>query len=127
MDAPISIENIPFGWGIAFSINVLMALSLFAMIIRRACPGWSAAPLMWIAWWTMANALSLVINDVLGPMNTFSYHQMGILTESMVNMGVCVWSVSYLIRNWNMSGEKKWAQMEDLRRKLSMEFDDDTK
>lgn len=72
----------------------------------------------------MANALSLVINDVLGPSNVFSYHQMGILTESMVNLGVCVWSVSYLVNNWNVSGEKKWQQMEELRKKLSMEVDE---
>ena len=124
MDAPTSIENIPFMWGMSFNINVLMAVCLFIMIVRRTAPPWSAGPLMWIAWWTMANALSLVINDVLGPVNVFSYHQMGILTESMVNLGVCVWAVSYLINNWNLRGEKKWQQMDALRRKLAMEEDD---
>ena len=126
MDSPTSIENIPFMWGISFSINVLMAVCLFIMIIRRSAPGWSAAPLMWIAWWTMASAMSLVINTVLGPENVFSYHQMGILTESMVNLGVCIWGVSYLIHNWNMSGEKKWRKMEALRRELSAEVDDES-
>lgn len=126
MDVPTSIEQTPFIWGIAFSVNVLMAISLFVMIVRRSTPSWSSGPLMWIAWWTMANALSLVINVVLGPDNTFSYHQMGILTESMVNLGVCVWALSYLIYNWNLSGEKKWKRMDALRHQLSMEVDDDS-
>lgn len=127
MDAPTAVENIPFVWGIAFSINVLMAVCLFTMIVRRTAPPWSAGPIMWIAWWTMANALSLVINDVLGPDNVFSYHQMGIMTETMVNLGVCVWAVSYLINNWNLCGEKKWAKMEALRKTLSLEDDNDAK
>ena len=127
MDAQTTIESIRFIWGVAFSINVLMAICLFVMIIRRSAPNWSAGPLMWIAWWTMANAMSLVINDVLGPENTFSYHQMGILTESMVNLGVCVWAISYLINNWNLNGDKKWKKMDALRRELSMEDDDDAK
>lgn len=124
MNLSTTIEGIPFFWGIAFSVNVLMAVALFVMIIRRTIPPWASGPLMWVAWWTMANALSLVINDVLGPDNTFSYHQMGILTESMVNLGVCVWCLSYLIYNWNLSGDKKWKKMDALRKQLSTEEDE---
>lgn len=119
-----TLEAIPFLWGVSFAINALMAICLFMMIIRRATPPWLSAPLMWVAWWTMANAMSLIINAVLGPSNTFSYHQMGILTESMVNLGVCVWAVSYLLYNWNMSGEKKWEKMDALRRELNAEGED---
>jgi hypothetical protein len=124
MDIHSTIESIPFIWGIAFSVNILMSVCLFTMIIRRAMPGWSAGPLMWIAWWTMANALSLVINDVLGTNSPFSYHQMGILTESMVNLGVCVWSVNYLMMNWNLVGDKKWKLMDEYRKKLSGDCND---
>ena len=126
MDVPTSIEQTQFFWGMAFVINLMMATALFVMIVRRTVPAWASGALMWIAWWTMANALSLVINVVLGPDNTFSYHQMGILTESMVNLGVSVWALSYLIYNWNLSSEKKWKQMDALRRQLSMEVDDDS-
>lgn len=127
MDVSTSVEQTQFFWGLAFAINVMMATALFIMIVRRNVPAWASGALMWIAWWTMANALSLVINVVLGPDNTFSYHQMGILTESMVNLGVSVWALSYLIYNWNLSGEKKWKQMDELRKKLTIEAGNDTK
>lgn len=50
MDFQSSLESIPFLWGVAFSVNVLMAVCLFVMIIRRTAPYWSAGPIMWIAW-----------------------------------------------------------------------------
>lgn len=120
MDVPTSIENIPFVWGIAFTINVLMALACFTMIIRREAPQWASGVCCWIGWWSCATAFSLVINTAVGVDNTFSYHQMGVLTESMTNIGITVWCFLFLMKNWNVQGEAALSEIEATRVKESI-------
>lgn len=120
MDVPSSIENIPFVWGIAFTINVLMGASCFTMIIRREAPQWASGICCWIGWWSCASAFSLVINTAVGIENPFSYHQMGVLTESMTNIGITLWCVIFLLKNWNVHGDKDLAEIEKVRSEVSI-------
>lgn len=86
-DTPLSVENTPFFWGIAFSINIVLGACSFFLIIRKPLSVEWRTVLGWIGWWSFANALSLIVNIVAGPSDPFSYHQMGVFTESMVNLG----------------------------------------
>lgn len=121
MDAPTSIENIPFVWGIAFSINLLMAVTCFAMIIRREAPSWAGGVCCWIAWWSCATAFSLVINTSIGVANPFAYHQMGVFTESMTNLGIAVWCFMFLMKNWNVHGDGDLERIEETRRQITID------
>lgn len=120
MDAPISIENVPFTWGMAFLINVVIGALAFISIIRKILPGWAQGCCCWIGWWSCANALTFVVNMVVGTDNPFSYHQMGVLTETMMNVGILGWFVVYMFQNWNVSGDH-WQRMEVLRHQIAKE------
>lgn len=121
MDAPTSIENIPFVWGIAFVINILMGLATFTMTVRREAPPWASGICCWIGWWSCATAFSLVINTAIGVDNPFSYHQMGVFTESMTNLGITAWCFVFLMKNWDVSGDGDWERIERVRRQVAID------
>lgn len=111
MEPQLTVENIPFVWGIAFFVNILIGIIGFTLIVRKNVTPWLRGSVMWISWWSFASALSLVISMVSGPMATFSYHQIGVLTETMVNIGLLFWAFSYALNNWYLTPED-WRQIE---------------
>lgn len=115
-----TIEAIPFIWGVAFIINVLLGALSFSLIIRRAIPPWSAGVTCWVGWWSWATAMALVVNFTYGPDNPFSYHQLGVLTETMENIGVSVWIIVTSFRNWYVT-DADWKKMETLRADLTIQ------
>lgn len=119
-DIPLTFENIPFTWGIAFALDIAMGATLFAIIFRQNTPPWARAACCWIGWWAWASAFALVINVVLGTPNPFSYHQIGIVTESMVNLGFMWWLLMLTAKNWYLRG-RDFQKIEELRAKIYME------
>lgn len=117
MDAPLSLENIPFMWGIAFMLDIVTGLVMFGLILRKASPAWALGSACWIGWWSWASAFTLIINMVVGTSNPFSYHQIGVLTESMTNLGVLWWICAMASKNWYIQ-PKDWALIEELRTDL---------
>jgi hypothetical protein len=114
------LESLPFFWGIAFSINIAMGVILFAAVMRQSLPPWVIGVAAWVAWWAFATAIGLLINVISGPNTPFSYHQMGILTESMTNIGILMWVTVFARQNWGVRG-KDWDRIEELRRQINME------
>ena len=115
---PMTVEHIPFFWGVAFSVDMLIGILSFLVVIRKNVPAWNKGTMLWIGWWAWASALSLVINAVEGPNTSFSYHQIGVFTETMTNMGLVCWGVSYLFKNWDVR-DTDWLEMEKLRIDIS--------
>ena len=118
MEPQLSIENIPFVWGIAFVVNILIGCMTFMLVIRRNVVSWLKGTLTWCGWWSFASALSLIVSVVEGPMSTFSYHQVGVFTETMVNIGLVVWALAFAFNNWNVYQED-WAEVEKLREEIN--------
>lgn len=116
-DIPLSIENVPFTWGAAFVLDIAMGAVLFAIILRQNLPPWARAACCWIGWWAWASAFTLIINLVLGTQNPFSYHQIGIITESMVNLGFMWWLLMLTAKNWYVTG-KDFLTIERMRAKI---------
>lgn len=114
MDAPVTIENIPFTWGVAFLVDVIMGFCMFAVILRRSQPVWAIGSACWIGWWSWASAFTLLINMVVGTSNPFAYHQIGLVTESMTNVGVLWWITVMMAKNWYVRASD-WEQIEILR------------
>ena len=128
---PMTVEHIPFFWGVAFSVDILIGTLAFLLVIRKNVPAWNKGTMLWIGWWSWASALSLVINAVEGPNTSFSYHQIGVFTETMTNIGLVVWGASYLFKNWDVK-DTDWLEMEKLRiaiaaRNREKEIDDAAK
>lgn len=113
----MSIENVPFTWGAAFVLDIAMGAVLFAIILRQNLPPWARAACCWIGWWAWASAFTLIINLVLGTQNPFSYHQIGIITESMVNLGFMWWLLMLTAKNWYVTG-KDFLTIERMRAKI---------
>lgn len=113
----MSIENVPFTWGAAFVLDIAMGAVLFAIILRQNLPPWARAACCWIGWWSWASAFTLIINLVLGTQNPFSYHQIGIITESMVNLGFMWWLLMLTAKNWYVTG-KDFLTIERMRAKI---------
>lgn len=116
-DIPLSIENVPFTWGAAFVLDIAMGAVLFVIILRQNLPPWARAACCWIGWWAWASAFTLIINLVLGTQNPFSYHQIGIITESMVNLGFMWWLLMLTAKNWYVTG-KDFLTIERMRAKI---------
>lgn len=114
------IEQMPFFWGISFTINVTVGVALFIAIMRQSMPQWATGVTCWVAWWAFATSISLLINVISGPNAPFSYHQMGILTETMTNVGILLWVSVFIRQNWGIQGED-WEKIENLRRQISYE------
>jgi hypothetical protein len=114
------IETMPFFWGIAFSVNFVMGICLFLAIMRQSLPPWVTGVTTWVAWWAFATSISLLINVISGPGAPFSYHQFGILTETMMNAGMLVWTVVFVLQNWGVRG-KDWERIEELRNRINNE------
>ena len=85
----ITIEYLPVAWFIAFTLDVIIGVWLFMVVIKRKHRVGFDGVIWWMAWWAIADAIALVFNVTLGLDNPFSYHQIGIFTESMLNLGVC--------------------------------------
>jgi hypothetical protein len=115
------IENVPFFWGIAFLINVLMGVIAFTSIVRRTMASYVVGPAAWVGWWSFANALSLVINLTMGPSYPFSYHQLGLFNETMVNLGFLWFMIIHAIINFGVRGEDDWNRIETLRKQITIE------
>ena len=114
------IESMPFFWGVAFIINLTVGIVLFVNVMRQAMPNWASGVSTWIAWWAFATCISLVINVTSGPNAAFSYHQMGILTETMMNIGILLWTVISSLKNWEIRGDD-WVRLDDLRKEINLE------
>ncbi len=114
MEPQLTVENIPFVWGVAFLVDVIIGVVCFMMVVRKNVTPWLKGVVTWCGWWSFASALSLIISMVSGPMTTFSYHQIGIFTETMVNLGLVVWSLQYAFHNWYVTPED-WKQLEKMR------------
>lgn len=114
MEPQLTIENIPFIWGVAFCIDIIIGLVGFALVIRRNVTPWLRGTVMWVGWWSFASALSLIISMVNGPMSPFSYHQVGVFTETMTNIGLVFWCMVYAFHNWYIT-PKDWQQIEIMR------------
>ncbi len=114
MEPTLTIEHIPFVWGIAFAVDVIVGILAFMVVVRKNVPTWTKGTMSWIGWWSWASALSLVINTIEGPDAPFAYHQIGIFTETMTNIGLVMWGVSYLFKNWYVR-DVDWFEMEKLR------------
>lgn len=114
MDVPVTLENIPFMWGIAFLLDVIVGFCMFAIILRKSSPSWSMGAACWIGWWSWASAFTLIINMVVGTTNPFSYHQIGVLTESMTNIGMLWWIIGLMMKNWYVRAAD-WELIERLR------------
>lgn len=118
MEPQLTIENIPFFWGIAFIVNMLVGLVTFMLVVRRNVPSSTKGVLTWIGWWSWASALSLIINFVSGPDTVFSYHQIGLFTETMTNIGMIFWGIVYAYSYWELH-ESDWHDLEKRRVELS--------
>lgn len=114
------LEQMPFFWGISFAINVTVGAVLFTAVMRQSMPSWATGVSTWVAWWAFATAISLIINVVSGPNAPFSYHQMGILTESMTNVGILVWVIVFARESWGVRGAD-WDRMDALRKQINLE------
>lgn len=118
MEPQLTIENIPFFWGIAFVVNIMIGVMTFALVIRKNVVTWLKGTLTWCGWWSWASALSLIVSMVNGPMATFSYHQVGVFTETMVNIGIVFWALSYAFNNWYVM-QDDWEFIEKQRAEIS--------
>jgi hypothetical protein len=114
------IEQMPFFWGISFTINVTVGTILFIAIMRQSMPQWATGVTCWVAWWAFATAISLLINVISGPNAPFSYHQMGILTETMTNLGILLWTMIFAKQSWGIRGDD-WDRIDSLRQKINLE------
>lgn len=114
------IEQMPFFWGMAFVINVTVGVVLFISIMRQAMPSWATGVTCWVGWWAFATAISLLINVISGPDAPFSYHQMGILTETMTNIGILIWTAIFAGQSWGVRGTD-WDRIDALRQKINFE------
>lgn len=118
MEPQLTIEQIPFVWGLAFSVDLMVGLLTFIIVVRKNVPSWLKSVMTWVGWWSWASALSLIINAIEGPQSTFSYHQIGVFTETMTNIGVIVWGLTYAFRNWYVQ-DKDWREMDLLRTQIT--------
>ena len=117
VDIPTNIENVQFMWGCAFILDIVIGLFMFSTIMRQNLPPWARGACGWIGWWAWASAFTLIINLVAGTDNPFAYHQIGVFTESMTNLGVLWWMVMLTMKNWYLKG-KDFKKIEELRNDL---------
>ena len=115
-----TVESFSFLWGVAFCIDFFLAILFFTLTVRQCCGINVKGSAWWMGWWVSASCVALMINFFIGPENPFSYHQLGIVTETMFNLGAVYYLIYYLWHNWNLT-ESDWAQIEKLKRKLSLE------
>lgn len=113
----MTLENTPFVWGAAFLLDVITGFMMFSVMVRKNAPAYTLGAAWWIGWWSWASAFTLIINMVVGTDNPFSYHQIGVFTESMTNIGVLWWIVVLQSKNWYVY-PKDWLKIEMLRARL---------
>lgn len=113
MEPQIDFEGIRMVWAVAFLLDIINAgllfVSLFKGINRQGIDGIIA----WLAWWFCVDAITLIINEVLGPMNPFSYHQIGIVTGIALFSGFSVYMGVLFQKNWWMTRDD-WAYIEEV-------------
>ena len=120
------IEMAEFFWGIAFTLNLIMGCVCFSAVIRKAVPSWAAPSITWVGWFAFATALSQLINLTISPDYPFAYHQIGLLLETMINLGILSYLVINVVINWQVTGDD-WKRMQDTKRQIIKEKYDDPK
>ena len=59
MDYQTSIEGIQFFWGVSFTINIVMGIVSFYLVVRKQTPPWAIGAFCWIGWWSSARPRSV--------------------------------------------------------------------
>lgn len=119
MEPQVEFEGIHIIWTMAFLLDLFNGtLILYASMSGCQRPGF-AKPLWWVGWWFFVDAVTLVINQVLGPMNPFSYHQIGIITGIAIFTGFAAFVLRLIITNKNMRPED-WVEVEKIAEKANL-------
>ncbi len=113
-------EGVPFLWGAAFCVDLVLAILFFTLTVQQCCSSYIKGAAWWMGWWVSASCVALMINFFIGPESAFSYHQIGILTETMFNVGAVYYLTVQLWHNWNLT-DADWAKIEKMKRQLSLQ------
>lgn len=92
----MTVDEIGLLWWLAFGINMMIGFIIMCGTIHQSFPKEYLRALWWTAWWSFASAFTLLLSIADGPNNPFSYHQIGILTETMENFGMFAFVYVYL-------------------------------
>lgn len=93
------VENIPFVWGVLFTLDVVMGLLLFFCVMQNVFPEDFTKVAWFWGWMYWLDAITLLINATLGTSNPFSYHQFGIATGLLMDTGSLAFLVWYMVRS----------------------------
>jgi len=73
------------------------------------------AGLCWfMGWWSFADSISLMLNSYMGTDYFFSYHQMGIVSDTAINLAMIVFLMRFMNDNWGMT-EEDWQKIYQVR------------
>mgnify|MGYP006266073631 CR=1 FL=1 len=119
MEPQINFEGIHIVWSIAFLIDVANGF-LFMYAVLKGLHRRGLEPFMWwVGWWYFFDAITLIINEVLGPLNPFSYHQFGIVTGIAIYGGITAYMVRTVYINWYMT-PTDWDQIEKIAKNAAL-------
>lgn len=118
MEFQTNIEQISFLWSIAFMVDVLVGSLCLVMVLRRNTAQRYRGSLWWMGWWSYASAFTLLINIFVSPDNPFSYHQVGILVETMFNVGAAVFMLIFLLHNHRLV-HTAWDEVDQFKKEIT--------
>ena len=72
---------------LAFLVNLAFGGLCSYLIVTKLARSTDVPVLGWIAFWCNLNAMAIMLELTIGYMGYFSYHNAGIVTESMINIG----------------------------------------
>lgn len=109
------IENIPALWFIAFFIDVVLGCLSFYLVFGRIVRKRYEGLAWYMGWWAFVDAIALVINAVMGVHYFWSYHQVGIITDTAINLGLIIYVARVIRDNWALNDED-WDKINRIRK-----------
>ena len=108
------IESVTPLWFIAFTTDMILGCFSFYLVAKKTLTpkyegiGW------WMGWWSFANAIALMLNATMWIHYFWSYHQIGILTDTAINMALVLFLVIWHQDNWALNDED-WQKINKIR------------
>lgn len=113
------IESLQILWFFAFAIDLILGCLAFYILNKNMITLRYEGIAWYMGWWSFVDAFALALNAIMGTNYFWSYHQVGIVTDTAINLGLIVFVISKMRDNWALNADD-WAKIQEIEKQAKI-------